>query len=159
MEPNDDNNMIYVDRREFEQLKATCIETNALVKALAKKKNATQVRELMFGNKNLLDVAHNPDVPAHFINDVMDILFTQEEIRKGIIPSCKNHGKKSSRKILDETKVELLKQAVFYKFKIEEDCKAEQWEATRIIANRHGRDVAKKFGSSSHSDDDSEIKY
>jgi hypothetical protein len=85
--------MVYVDLSEFEQLKAACIETNALVKALAKKKDATQVRELMFGNKNLLDVAHNPDVPAHFINDVMDILFSLDEIRKGIIPNGKNHGK------------------------------------------------------------------
>jgi hypothetical protein len=118
-------------------------EQNQMLQKLLKRKNMLSQKELMFNGKNLLDINYKHDMPAQFINEVMDILFTPDELRKGYIPSTKNTGKKSARDELEQQRVEILKQAVHIKFKAQEDEKAKVWEDARIKANRHCYDESK----------------
>ena len=62
---------------------------------------------------------------------------------RGVIPFGDKIAKRSERVALDPEPVDLLKQAVNIKFKVQENKKEMTWPKARDFANRHCYDLAK----------------
>ena len=63
----------------------------------------------MFGEKNLLDVVASSQ--SKYVTALMEILFTGEEMKRGLIFEGKSISKRSK---LDATRVNLLKGALYH---------------------------------------------
>jgi hypothetical protein len=98
--------------------------------------------ELLYKNENLLDIPQKKK--SKYINAVMAILFTSNELLNGIIIDESMKKSKSTRSALEYERVKLLRQACEIKFRVADDLKAESWIETIKIANRYCYDSVKK---------------
>jgi hypothetical protein len=96
----------------------------------------------MHNGKNLLEIEA---MSVHeYIIALMEELFSNSELSKGLIiedPSLVNH---SSRKPLDHDKIKMLKEAVFLRYEIPAEKKEEVWDRIKEIGNRKCRECRDK---------------
>lgn len=98
---------------------------------------------LEYKKHNLLDFPS--DKNSRYVRAVMAVLFTLEELGKGIIIDENNTTCKSSRKKLDPVRVKLLKEAYEIKYRIKDDQKKATWETVIELGNSYCRDCTKKL--------------
>ena len=79
---------------------------------------------------------------AKYTHWLMEQLFTQEEMLVGVIET-----KSVERGLLDATRVDLVKKALFNKFKVNSNEQAACWKNYKKIANRHCYDTEKRMAT------------
>jgi len=95
----------------------------------------------MFEGKNLLSM--HASKPNKMVNALMSVLFTEEELAKGlIIEDIKNT--RSQRIPLDLTKIKLLKNTLFIKYRTPESKQGKLWSEYINTANSFCRDCSAK---------------
>jgi hypothetical protein len=79
-----------------------------------------------------------------YIIDIMEKLFSTNELSAGSIKDDTSDIGSSSRKPLDFDKIKLLKEAVFAKYQISDDKKEEIWNRIKEIGNRKCKECRDK---------------
>ena len=113
-------------------------EINDLKQSKPKNANNEPKQEVMHNGKNL--VAIHASAMNKYFTTLMTILFTEEELKSGLIIE---KGSKSKRDALDNERVNKLKEALFIKYNVPELKREIIWKSMSEVAKRKCRDSDK----------------
>ncbi|CAF0817570.1 unnamed protein product [Brachionus calyciflorus] len=124
-----------IEKSETEELFEEMIENKSILSDLVKnngnRPSEEGKKQVMYNNKNLVDVSASST--AKYVTQVMDILFTKDELSNGYIIEGSSRSK---REALDLSKIELLRDAFFIKFNICESKQSETYDWIKTKAKR-----------------------
>ena len=102
----------------------------------------------MHKDTNLIGIHANQK--NQYINKIMHILFTEDELAKGIVVDDPGTSR-SEREPLDINKIDLLKKAAFAKYKVKSNQQGEEWARYKKTANSLCYEYSNKRKQDKHS--------